>query len=85
MFNVNNTNTRHEFFSKLTIKATERCHRKRPGVFIFKFEHVSHRALVFLSYLGARNCIHGMTNFELWLRTLRISRNKSKLFRNESV
>ena len=41
-----NTRTRCEIFSKLTIKTLER--RRRSGVFIVNFEHISHLVLVFL-------------------------------------
>ena len=34
--------------SKLIIKATERRHGRRSGVFIVNFEHISHLFLVFL-------------------------------------
>ena len=49
MFNVNNRNTRTscEICSKLTIKTPEQC-GIRTGIFIVKFEHVSHLVLVFL-------------------------------------
>ena len=47
MFKVNNRNTRTrcEICSKLTIKTPE---RRRSGVFIVNFEHISHLVLVFL-------------------------------------
>ena len=50
MFKVNNRNTRtrREICSKLTMKAPERRHWRRPGVFIVNFEHISHLVLVFL-------------------------------------
>ena len=46
MFKVNkrNTRTRCEISSKLAINAP----RRRSGVFIVNFEHISHLALVFL-------------------------------------
>ena len=50
MFKVNNRNTRtrYEICLKLTIKAPERCHWCRSGVFIVNFEHISYLNLVFL-------------------------------------
>ena len=47
LFKVNNRNTRKkcEICSKLTIKTPE---RRRSGVFIVNFEHISHLFLVFL-------------------------------------
>ena len=49
MFKVNNRNTRtrYEICSKLTIKIPER-HRRRSGIFIVNFEHISHLVLDFL-------------------------------------
>ena len=41
-----NTRRRCEIFPKLTIKTLER--RRRSGVFIVNFEHISHLVLVFL-------------------------------------
>ena len=38
--NYRNTRTRCEIYSKLTIKALERCHCYHSGVFIVNFEHV---------------------------------------------
>ena len=38
--NNRNTRTRCEICSKLTIKAPERCHWRRSGVFIVNFEHI---------------------------------------------
>ena len=35
-------------YSKLTKKTPERRHWHRSGVFIVKFEHISHLVLVFL-------------------------------------
>ena len=46
--NNRNTRTRCQVCSKLTIKTPERRQLRRSGVFIVKFEHVSHLALVFL-------------------------------------
>ena len=48
LFKVNNKNTRKwcEICSKLTIKRPER--RRRSGLFIVNFEHISHLFLVFL-------------------------------------
>ena len=48
LLKVNNksTKTRCEICSKLTIKTPER--RRRSGVFIVNFEHISHLVLVFL-------------------------------------
>ena len=40
-----NTRTRCEIFSKLTVNTPE---RRRSGVFIVSFEHISHHFLVFL-------------------------------------
>ena len=47
---VNNRKARkrREICSKLTIKRPEQRHCRRSGVFIVKFEHVSHLLLVFL-------------------------------------
>ena len=46
LFKFNNkTRKRYEICSKLTIKTQE---RRRSGVFIFNFEHISHLFLVFL-------------------------------------
>ena len=46
--NNRNTRTRCEIFSKLTVKAPERRHWCRSGVFIVNFELISHLVLVFL-------------------------------------
>ena len=43
-----NTRTRCEICSKLTIKTLERRQWRRCGVFIFNFEHISNLLLVFL-------------------------------------
>ena len=50
LFKVNNRNTRTgcEICSKLTINTPERRQWRRSGVFIVKFEHISHLVLVFL-------------------------------------
>ena len=48
-FNNKNTRTRCEICSKLTIKIPERRHRRRSGIFIVNFEHVSHLILVFIA------------------------------------
>ena len=50
LFKINNRNIgkRCEICSKLTIKALERGHWRRSGVFIVNFEHISHLFLVFL-------------------------------------
>ena len=51
MFKVNNRNNRtisKIFYLKLTIKTPERRHWHPSGVFIVKFEHISHLVLVFL-------------------------------------
>ena len=50
MFKVDNKNTRtmREIYSKLTIKVSERRQLHRSGVFIVKFEHILHFALVFV-------------------------------------
>ena len=50
MFKVKNRNTRTrcEMCSKFTIKTPERRLRRRSGVFIVNFEHISHLVLVFL-------------------------------------
>ena len=46
--NNRNTKTRCETCSKLTIKTPERRdERRRSGVFIVNFEHISHLVLVF--------------------------------------
>ena len=44
MFKVNNRNTRTncKIYSNLTIKTPERRQQCRSGVFIVKFEHISH-------------------------------------------
>ena len=49
IFKVNNRNTRKrcEICSKLTINTPERRHRRRSGVFIVNFEHISRLVLVF--------------------------------------
>ena len=43
MFKVSNGNARtmYEIYAKLTIKRSERHHRRRSGVFIVNFEHIS--------------------------------------------
>ena len=43
LFKVNNRNTikRCEICSKLTTKIPERRHRRRSGIFIVNFEHIS--------------------------------------------
>ena len=46
--NKRNTRTRCKICSELTIKTSERRQWRRSGVFIDKFEHISHLALVFL-------------------------------------
>ena len=46
--NNSNTRTRCEICSKLTIKKPEQGQWRRSGVFIVKFEHISHLFLVFL-------------------------------------
>ena len=43
-----NTRTRCEICSKSTIKTPERRYWRCSGVFIVKFEHISHLVLVFL-------------------------------------
>ena len=50
LFKVNNRNTRTrcEICSKLTIKTSSLTIRRRSGVFIVNFEHISHLVLVFL-------------------------------------
>ena len=50
IFKVNSRNTRarSEICSKLTIKAPDRRHWFRPGVFIFNFERISHLVLALL-------------------------------------
>ena len=52
LFKANNRNTkkRCEICSKLIIKTPERRQRCRSGVFIVKFEHISHIFLVFLLF-----------------------------------
>ena len=49
LFKVTNKNTRksYEICSKLMIKPPERC-RRRSGVFVVNFAHISHLFLVFL-------------------------------------
>ena len=44
--NNRNTRTKCEICSKLTVKTPERS-RRRSGVFIVNFEHISHFVLVF--------------------------------------
>ena len=46
--NNRNTGTRCEICSKLIIKTSERRLKRRSGVFIINFEHISHLVLVFL-------------------------------------
>ena len=46
--NNRNTRARCEICSKLIIKTLERRHRRRSGVFIVNFEHISHLVLVCL-------------------------------------
>ena len=50
LLKVNNKNTRTkcEICLKLTIKAPERRHWRRSGVFIVNFAHILHLLLVFL-------------------------------------
>ena len=50
MFKVNNRNTRTgcEICSKLTTKIPERRQRRRSGIFVVNFDHISHPVLVFL-------------------------------------
>ena len=50
LFKVDNRNTRKrcEISSKLTIKTTERCQKRRSGVFVVNFGCTSHIFLVFL-------------------------------------
>ena len=48
-FNNKSTRTRCEICSKLTIKIPTRRHRRRSGIFIVNFEHVSHLILVFIA------------------------------------
>ena len=50
LFKANNRNTRKrkEICSKLTIKQTRTMSRRRFGVFVVNFEHISHLFLVFL-------------------------------------
>ena len=50
VFKVNNRNTRtrSEICSKLTINTPEWRHWRRSGVFIVKYEYISHLVLVFL-------------------------------------
>ena len=40
---------------KVTIKTKERCQWRHSGVFIAKFEHISHLALVFVFTYGQLN------------------------------
>ena len=56
MFKVNNNNTktRCEICSELTIKTPERRQWRRSGVFIVNFEHISHLVLVFLTLTLSR-------------------------------
>ena len=44
----NNTRTKSEICSKLTIKTPGQRHRRRSSVFIVKFEHISYLFLIFL-------------------------------------
>ena len=57
MFKVNNGNS--EICSKLTIKIPER-RRRRSGVFIVNFEHISHFVLVFLLLTLSRKILAGL-------------------------
>ena len=52
--NNRNTGTSCEIYSKLTMKAPERRHWRRSGVFIVNFEHISHLVLVFLWLILSR-------------------------------
>ena len=47
--NNRNTKTKPAICSRLTIKALERCHWRRSGVFNVNFKHISHFVLMFLS------------------------------------
>ena len=47
-FNNRNTRKRTKICSKVTIKAPERCQWPCYGVFIVKFEYISHLVLMFL-------------------------------------
>ena len=76
-FNNRNTRTRCEICSKQTIKTPERRHWRRSGVFIVKFEHISHLFLVFLlltlnMQMPAGNCKDRLFTisrmFHEWLR-----------------
>ena len=44
MFKVNNKDTR----MTPTIKIPERCYLRRSGIFIVRFDYISHLVLVFL-------------------------------------
>ena len=48
-FNIKNTRTMCEIWSKLTIKTPERRHWSRSGVFIVNYEQISHIVLLFPS------------------------------------
>ena len=50
LFKVNNKNTKTmcEICSKLTMKKTERCYKRRSNVFFVNYEHISHIVLVLL-------------------------------------
>ena len=50
---IKTTRTRREIWSKLTIKARERRHWCRSGVFIVNFELISHLVLEFLLLTGS--------------------------------
>ena len=74
LLKVNNRNTRarYKICSKLITKTPER-RRRRPGVFIVNFEHISHLILVFLlltlnKYLPAERqpceCINAKIKFK---------------------
>ena len=52
LFKVKNKNTRErcEVCPKLKIRALERCHRRRSGLFIVSFEHNSRLFLMFFLF-----------------------------------
>ena len=57
-FNNRNTRKSCEIYSKLTVKPPERC----SGVFIVKFEHISHIFLKFLLFTLSRLLLAGIVN-----------------------
>ena len=100
LLKVNNANPRTmcKTCSKLTIKAPERRHWRRSGVFIVNFEQVLHTVLVFLVFDFEKiNAIWILTllkflftwkklatNFKAYIHYLNITSNISKTASNHS-